>query len=135
MFQPVKTSAVTLGAFRPCPHGHGLAYRGTLEKTGSAAAAALVGAAVRIANISETGRQQSTATLDVLDAEDNIVQDYSIPTSTPGTGGFPRPACSAPQRTVESAIRPSGERPTRAGARARRSPRTVITCARKGFTP
>lgn len=80
MFQPVKTSAVTLGAFRPCPHGHGLAYRGTLEKTGSAAAAALVGAAVRIANISETGRQQSTATLDVLDAEDNIVQDYSIPT-------------------------------------------------------
>lgn len=80
MIRPVETSAVTLGAFRACPHGHGLAYRGTLEKPGSAAVAALVGAAVRTESISETDRHQSTATLDVLDAEGNIVQDYSIPT-------------------------------------------------------
>ena len=81
MIRPVKTSGVTLGAFRACPHGDGLAYRGTLERDGSAAIAALVSAAARIGHISVADGQQSTATLDVLDAEDNIVQDYPIPTA------------------------------------------------------
>lgn len=78
--QPVKPSATTLGAFRCCPHDCGMAYRGKLEGEGPEAVTALVKAAARTGNIDTADGRPSAGTLDVLDAEGDIIQDYSIPT-------------------------------------------------------
>lgn len=80
MIRPVSPAAVTVGAFRCCPHGCGMNYRGKLEGDGPAAVSAIVTAAERTGNIDVADGRPSAATLDVLDGTGDIIGDYSIPT-------------------------------------------------------
>ncbi|WP_415677816.1 hypothetical protein [Tsukamurella hominis] len=76
----MSPEAITVGAFRWCPHGCGMNYRGKLEGQGLAAVSAVVDAAVRTGNIDVADGRPSAATLDVLDGIGDIIGDYSIPT-------------------------------------------------------
>lgn len=75
-------TAVTLGAFRCCEHGHGITYRARMESAGPHAIAVLLAAAERHNLIPAHDHDPAACTchvLDLLDSAGDIVADQCLP--------------------------------------------------------
>lgn len=74
--------AVAVSAFRILPNGiDGRAYTISEAPSGRAAIERTLRQARAFGFVADTGQQESYAVLDILDADDSIVQDFAIPTA------------------------------------------------------